>query len=123
MTAETGVDRAHGATRATFVEPALSDEALLIRFGNGDPSAATELTRRLAPRVLSLATRVLGNRAEAEDVTQGSDAQAVENRARLAKWRGPRLYLALSCGDESLHRPQTPGSWRACGSGRDPGTS
>jgi len=70
MTAETGVDRAHGATRATFVEPALSDEALLIRFGNGDPSAATELTRRLAPRVLSLATRVLGNRAEAEDVTQ-----------------------------------------------------
>lgn len=51
-------------------EPEASDEALLVRFGNGDPSVAAELTRRLAPRVLSLATRVLGSRAEAEDVTQ-----------------------------------------------------
>ena len=51
-------------------DPEASDEALLVRFGNGDPSVAAELTRRLAPRVLSLATRVLGSRAEAEDVTQ-----------------------------------------------------
>lgn len=51
-------------------EPEASDEALLVRFGNGDPSVAAELTQRLAPRVLSLATRVLGSRAEAEDVTQ-----------------------------------------------------
>ncbi len=55
---------------ASRSEPEASDEALLVRFGNGDPSVATELTRRLAPRVLSLATRVLGSRAEAEDVTQ-----------------------------------------------------
>ncbi|NIZ14707.1 RNA polymerase sigma factor [Phaeobacter sp. HF9A] len=47
-----------------------SDEALLILFANGDGGAARELTRRLAPRVLGVATRVLGNRAEAEDVTQ-----------------------------------------------------
>ena len=55
---------------ASRSEPEASDEALLVRFGNGDPSVAAELTRRLAPRVLSLATRVLGSRAEAEDVTQ-----------------------------------------------------
>ena len=46
------------------------DEALLVLFANGDPSAAAELTRRLAPRVLGVAMRVLGNQAEAEDVTQ-----------------------------------------------------
>ncbi|WP_081285246.1 RNA polymerase sigma factor [Tritonibacter mobilis] len=55
---------------ASRSDPEASDEALLVRFGNGDPSVAAELTRRLAPRVLSLATRVLGSRAEAEDVTQ-----------------------------------------------------
>jgi len=51
-------------------DPAASDEALLVLFANGDPSAATELTRRHGPRVLGVAMRVLGNRAEAEDVTQ-----------------------------------------------------
>ncbi|WP_283967331.1 RNA polymerase sigma factor [Tritonibacter sp. AK171] len=55
---------------ASRSDPEASDEALLVRFGNGDPSVAVELTQRLAPRVLSLATRVLGSRAEAEDVTQ-----------------------------------------------------
>lgn len=48
-----------------------TDEALLILYGNGDPSAAQILTRRLAPRVLGYASRLLGgDRAEAEDVTQ-----------------------------------------------------
>lgn len=47
-----------------------SDEALLVLFANGDQMAAAELTRRLGGRVLVVALRVLGNRAEAEDVTQ-----------------------------------------------------
>lgn len=48
-----------------------TDEALLVLYGNGDPSAAQILTRRLAPRVLGYASRLLGgDRAEAEDVTQ-----------------------------------------------------
>ncbi len=48
----------------------LGDDALLVLFANGDPGAASELTARLAPRALGVALRVLGNRAEAEDVTQ-----------------------------------------------------
>ncbi len=58
--------------RAADVEavPEASDEALLVLFANGDPTAAAELTRRLGPRVLGVAMRVLGNPAEAEDVTQ-----------------------------------------------------
>jgi RNA polymerase sigma-70 factor (ECF subfamily) len=51
-------------------QTAPTDDALLVLFANGDPLAARELTRRLAPRALGVATRVLGDRAEAEDVTQ-----------------------------------------------------
>ena len=48
-----------------------TDDALLVLYGNGDPMAAELLTRRLAPRVLGYAARLLGgDRAEAEDVTQ-----------------------------------------------------
>ena len=48
----------------------LPDEALLTRYAEGDPAAARILTRRLVPRMLAQATRRLGNRAEAEEVTQ-----------------------------------------------------
>lgn len=47
-----------------------SDDALLVLYANGDPAAAAELMQRLAPRALGVARRVLGNQAEAEDVTQ-----------------------------------------------------
>lgn len=47
-----------------------SDDALLVLYANGDPEAAAELMQRLAPRALGVAIRVLGNRAEAEDITQ-----------------------------------------------------
>ncbi len=49
----------------------ISDEALLVAYGNGDREAAFALTTRLTPRVLGFATRMLGgDRAEAEDVSQ-----------------------------------------------------
>ncbi len=49
----------------------VSDEALLVAFGNGDRQAASMLTLRLTPRVMGFAARMLhGDRAEAEDVTQ-----------------------------------------------------
>lgn len=46
------------------------DEALLVLFANGDKGAARALTMRLTPRVMAHAYRLLGNRAEAEDVAQ-----------------------------------------------------
>jgi RNA polymerase sigma-70 factor (ECF subfamily) len=62
----------------------LSDEALLVLYANGDPSAARALTQRLAPRVFAYAMRVLGDRAEAEDVTQ----EALLRLWRIApEWR------------------------------------
>ncbi len=49
---------------------AITDDALLVLFANGDPAAARVLTTRLGPRVLSQAWRMLGERDEAQDVTQ-----------------------------------------------------
>ena len=46
------------------------DEALLVLFANGDGAAARVLTQRLTPRVMAHAYRLLGQHAEAEDVTQ-----------------------------------------------------
>ncbi|WP_092835730.1 RNA polymerase sigma factor [Roseovarius lutimaris] len=48
----------------------MSDETLLVLFANGDGAAARALNLRLTPRVMGHAYRLLGNHAEAEDVTQ-----------------------------------------------------
>ena len=45
-------------------------ETLLTLFANGDRAAALALNARLTPVVMSHAYRLLGDRAEAEDVTQ-----------------------------------------------------
>lgn len=47
-----------------------ADSALLRRYAEGDPAAARALAARLTPRVFGHALRVLGDGAEAEDVTQ-----------------------------------------------------
>ena len=48
----------------------LADDALLAQYSQGDAAAARALTARLTPRVFGHAVRVLGDRAEAEDVAQ-----------------------------------------------------
>lgn len=71
-----------------------SDSALLIGVANGDASAARILIERLAPRLLSHATRVLSDRAEAEDVVQ-------ETLVRLWKiapdWRQGEAKVSTWC--------------------------
>ena len=49
---------------------AVSDDALLVAFGNGDKDAARGLSNRLMPKALGLAIRMLNDQAEAEDVAQ-----------------------------------------------------
>ncbi|PRX35087.1 RNA polymerase sigma-70 factor, ECF subfamily [Meinhardsimonia xiamenensis] len=56
----------------------VTDEALLVAYGNGDREAARALTLRLAPRLYAHAVRMLADPAEAEDVTQ---------EAMLRLWR------------------------------------
>lgn len=54
------------------------DDALLVAYANGDAAAAQALSMRLLPRVYAQATRILGDRAEAEDIAQ---------EAMLRLWR------------------------------------
>ena len=46
------------------------EAALLVAFANGDVTAGRDLLNRLGPKLFSHAFRVLGDRAEAEDVVQ-----------------------------------------------------
>ncbi|MDD7969578.1 RNA polymerase sigma factor [Roseinatronobacter alkalisoli] len=52
------------------MDAASEDADLLMQFAQGDRQAAQILTDRLAPRILRFAARMLGDRTEAEDVTQ-----------------------------------------------------
>lgn len=75
--------------RDTLAE--LSDESLLVLYANSDPDAARLLTGRLLPRVLGYATRLLGDRAEAEDVAQ----DAMMRLWRIAPdWRSGEAAVA-----------------------------
>lgn len=72
----------------------VSDTALLVAVGNGDQRAAQLLLQRLAPRLMAHATRVLGNRDDAQDAVQ-------ETFLRLWKiapdWRQGEAQVSTWC--------------------------
>lgn len=63
-------DLAYHTTCMTTPQEEITDDALLVLYSNGDQSAASELTKRIAPRLFSFCFRLLRNQAEAEDVVQ-----------------------------------------------------
>ena len=88
------------------------EEALLAQFAEGDGRAAALLTDRLGPRAFGVALRVLGNRAEAEDVAQEAMLRLWRmapdwqpGQARVSTW----LYRVVMnlCIDQK--RPQSRG--------------
>jgi RNA polymerase sigma-70 factor (ECF subfamily) len=60
------------------------DEELVRRVGAGDPAAVQTLVARKLPRILSLAVRMLGDAAEAEDVAQDTFVRIWRHASR---WR------------------------------------
>lgn len=66
------------ATSGGIADEGAEEAALLARYAEGDQAAARVLTERLTPRALAVATRMLGDAAEAEDVAQ---------EAMLRLWR------------------------------------
>ncbi len=66
------------AADADSAAPVDEDAQLLQRYAGGDEKAARLLTERLGPRSYGVALRMLGDRAEAEDVAQ---------EAMLRLWR------------------------------------
>ncbi len=72
------------------------DEDLVKRVGAGDPAAVQAMVARKLPRMLSLAQRMLGDAAEAEDVAQ---------EAMLRAWKqAPRWAPGQARFDTWLHR-------------------
>lgn len=76
-----------------------TDAALLARYAVGDQSAARALASRHAPRALSVATRMLADPAEAQDVTQEAMIKMFkiapdweEGRAKVSTW----MYRVVS---------------------------
>lgn len=89
------------------------DEALLARYAAGDPAAARALTLRLVPRALGYAARMLGDRAEAEDVVQEAMLRLWRaapgwraGEAQVSTW----LYRVVTnlCTDRLRHRKRRP---------------
>lgn len=72
------------------------DADLVARVGRQDPLAARELVARKLPRLLALASRMLGDRMEAEDVAQ-------EAFVRIWK-QAPRWKEGEARFDTWLHR-------------------
>ena len=86
------------------------DAELIERVGNGDSAAARTLVARKLPRVLALATRLLGDRGEAEDVAQETFMRAWkqaphwrEGEARFDTWLH-RVALNLCYDRLRAHR-------------------
>ena len=104
----------------------LSDEALLQAYAGGDNRAANVLTARLLPRVFAQANRMLGDAAEAEDVSQEAMMRLWRiapdwrhGEAKLTTWLyrvtanlcTDRLRKRTSLGLDDIDEPQddTPG--------------
>ncbi|MFV0245745.1 MAG: RNA polymerase sigma factor [Qingshengfaniella sp.] len=90
-----------------------SDDRLMARYAAGDRAAARVLIDRLTPRVLAVAYRYLGDRAEAEDVAQEAMLRLWRlapdwqpGRARVSTWLY-RVTLNL-CTDRRRRRRDVP---------------
>lgn len=69
MEAALRLGRARGRGRVPY-EMSLAERLLIGRLKDRDPSAFEEIVRRYGDKVFSLVYRMLGNRHEAEDITQ-----------------------------------------------------
>ncbi|MEM6305585.1 MAG: RNA polymerase sigma factor [Pseudomonadota bacterium] len=103
---------ARGASPQSMQDPD-PDAALLSRYAAGEEAAARLLAQRLTPRVLAHAVRVLGDRAEAEDVAQEAllrlwrvASNWREGEAKVTTW----LYRVTAnlCTDRLRKRPARP---------------
>lgn len=76
-------------TRAPGESPGLDDALLAVRAGEGDEDAFAVLVRRHAPALVRLATRLVDDRAEAEDAVQDAFISAWR---KLPEFRGQSSF-------------------------------
>lgn len=95
-------DRA-STPRAEHIESHVSDAELVQRIVSGDQWAKEALYRRHVRSVWSTALRLLGSRADAEDVVQDTFAEALRDAHRLKKLEALRPWL-LRIAVHQAHR-------------------
>ena len=95
-----------------MMQNAPTDDMLMAAYAAGDLAAAAPLAQRHAPRVLAVAVRMLGDLAEAEDITQEALLRLWQvapkweaGRAKVSTW----LYRVASnlCTDRLRRRRET----------------
>jgi RNA polymerase sigma-70 factor (ECF subfamily) len=79
--------------RATQIESRLSDEELVTRLIEGDHWAKEALFRRYVSSVWSLAMRLVGSRADADDIVQDTFVEALRDVAALRSLQALRPWL------------------------------
>jgi RNA polymerase sigma-70 factor, ECF subfamily len=79
--------------RPERIEPQLSDEELVERLIEGDSWAQEALYRRYVRMVWATALRLLGNRADAEDIVQDTFATALTDLPHLEQAAAVRGWL------------------------------
>lgn len=86
-----------------------SDEALMARIAGGDEAAFRILARRHAGATVALASRILGNRSDAEDVAQDALLRVWRNAPRwqpVAKFRTWLTRITVNlCLDRKRRAP------------------
>jgi RNA polymerase sigma-70 factor (ECF subfamily) len=78
---------------AQRIEPAISDRELVERLAAGDQWAKEALYRRYVRLVWSTALRLVGSRADAEDVVQDTFTEALRDLPALRKFDALRPWL------------------------------
>jgi RNA polymerase sigma-70 factor, ECF subfamily len=90
------VNRIGGETRRGRAEDARGDQEAVRRMAGKDADALAEIYDRHARAVYSLALRIVGEQAEAEDVVQEVFSQAWGQASRYAPDRGPVVAWLLT---------------------------
>jgi len=80
-----------------------ADRKLVARVAAGDEAALSELYDRFAPTLFSVAFRVSGERADAEEIVLDSFAQAWRDAKRFREERGSVIaWLTMICRSRAL---------------------
>lgn len=90
-------------SRTTPSSSGEADRKLVVRVAAGDEAALGELYDRFAPTLFSVAYRVSGERADAEEIVLDSFSQAWREAAKFQQERGSVIaWLTMICRSRAL---------------------